>query len=75
MTFEEVEGGNGYSGGQEQGWMGYLEHDQSLLNLPTEAKHWTLADKKPSEWFRRVEEETAQYMKRWFVTEKEQVAK
>ena len=29
--------------------MGCLEHDVSLFNLPTEAKHWTLAAKKPGE--------------------------
>ena len=47
----------------------------SLFNLPAEAKHLTLAAKKPGESFRRVEEAAEQYMKRWFVTEKEQVAK
>ena len=47
----------------------------STLKLPTEAKHWTLAAKKPGERFRRVEEAAEQYLKRWFVTEKEQVAK
>ena len=55
--------------------MGSLERDLSLLSLPTEAKHWTLAAKKLGEWFRWVEEATEQYMTRWFVTEKEQVAK
>ena len=55
--------------------MGRLEHDLSLFNLPSEAKHWTLAAKKPGEWFRRVEEAAEQYMKRCFVTENEQVAK
>ena len=34
-----------------------------------------LAAKKPGEWFRRVEEAAEQYMKLWFVAEKEQVAK
>ena len=73
--FGEVEGGKGYSGGQEQDWMGCLEHDLSLFNLSNEVKHWKLAAKNPGEWFRRVEESTEQYMKRWFVTEKEHVAK
>jgi len=67
--------GKGYSGGQEQDWMGCLEHDLSLFNLSNEVKHWKLAAKNPGEWFRRVEESTEQYMKRWFVTEKEHVAK
>ena len=31
--------------------------------------------KKQGEWFRRVAEAAEQYMKRWFVTEKEQAAK
>ena len=46
-----------------------------MFNLPTDAKHWTLAAKKPGEWFRRVEEAGKQYMKRWFVTENEKAAK
>ena len=75
VMFGEVDRGKGYFGGQEQDWMGCLQHDLSLFNLPTEAKHWTLAAKKPGEWFRRVEEAAEQYMKRCFVTENEQVAK
>ena len=47
----------------------------SLFNLPAEAKHLTLAAKKPGESFRRVEEAAEQYMKRWFVTENEKIAK
>ena len=62
--FGQVEGGKVHSGGQEQDWMGCLERDLSLFNLPTEAKHWTLAAKKPGEWFRRVEEAAEQYTKR-----------
>ena len=42
---------------------------------PPKRKHWTLAAKKPGEWFRWVEEAAEQYMKRWFVEEKEHVAK
>ena len=74
VIYGEVDGGKGYSGGQEQDRMACLQHDLSLFNLPTEAKHWTLAAKKPGEWFRPVEDAADQYMKRWFVTEKEQVA-
>ena len=69
LMLGEVDRGKGYLGGQEQAWMGCLEHDLSLFNLPTEAKHSTLAAKKPGEWFRRVEKAVEQYMKRWFVTE------
>ena len=36
--FGELEGGKGYLGGQEQGWMGCLERDLSLFNLPIEEK-------------------------------------
>ena len=43
---------------------GCLEPDRSLFNLPTEAKHWTLAAKKPGKWFGRFEEAAEQYMKR-----------
>ena len=64
VMFGQVEGGKVHSGGQEQDWMGCLERDLSLFNLPTEAKHWTLAAKKPGEWFRRVEEAAEQYTKR-----------
>ena len=60
--FGEWRGGKGYSGGHEQDWMGCLEHDLSVFNLPTEAKHWMLAAKKPGEWFRSAEEAAAQYM-------------
>ena len=64
--FGELEGGKGYVGGQEQDWMGCLEHDPSLFNLPTETKQWMLAAKNSGKWFRRVEESAEQYMKRWF---------
>ena len=74
VMFGEVDGRKGYSDGQEQDWMGCLERDLSLFGMPTEAKHWVAA-KKPGEWFRRVEEAAEQYMKRWFVAEKEQVSK
>ena len=43
-----VDRGKGYTGEQEQDWVGCLERDLSLFNLPTEAKHWTLAAKKLS---------------------------
>ena len=59
-----MDGGKGYSGGQEQDWVGCLERDLSLFTLPTETKHWTLAAKKPGEWFSRVEEGAEQYIKR-----------
>ena len=75
VMFGEVDRGKGYSGGKEQDWMGCFERDLSLFNLPTDVKHRTLAAKKPSEWFRRVEEAAQRYMKRWFVTEKKQAAK
>ena len=52
----------GYHFGQRSDWMGCLEHDLSVFNLPTEAKHWMLAAKKPGEWFRSAEEAAAQYM-------------
>ena len=70
-----MDDGKGYSGGQEQDWMGCLEHDLSLFTLPTEAKHGVLAANKQGEWFRRVEEAAERYRHRWFSTEKEQVAK
>ena len=54
--------------------MGCLEHDLSLFNIPTEAKYWTLAAKKSVDWPRRFEEAAEQYVKRYFVTDKEQVA-
>ena len=66
VTFGELEGGKGYVGGQEQDWMGCLERDLSLFNLPTETKQWMLAAKNSGKWFRRVEESAEQYMKRWF---------
>ena len=55
--------------------MDCIERDLALFNLPTEAKLWTLEATKPGEWFRRVEEAAEQYTKRWFVTEKEKIAK
>ena len=55
--------------------MDYLEHGLSLFNLPTEAKHWTLVAKKLGERFSHVEEAVEYYIKCWFNTEKEQVAK
>ncbi|CAN0377621.1 unnamed protein product, partial [Laminaria digitata] len=75
VMYGEVEGGKGYLGGQEQDWMGCLEQDLSLFNLPTEAKHSTLATKKPGKWFRRVEEAAQKYMERWFVREEELAAR
>ena len=58
----ELEGGKGYVGGQEQDWMGCLERDLSLFNLPTETKQWMLAAKNSGKWFRRVEEAAEQYI-------------
>ena len=34
VMFGGVDGGTGHSGGQEQDWMGCLEHDLSLLACP-----------------------------------------
>ena len=62
VTFGELEGGKGYVGGQEQDWMGCLERDLSLFNLPTETKQWMLAAKNSGKWFRRVEEAAEQYI-------------
>ena len=62
-------------GGQEKDWMVYLERDLSLFNLPIEEKQYTLAAKKSGTWFKRVEEAAEQYMKRWFVKGKDNVAK
>ena len=75
VVFGELEGGKGYLGGQEEDWTGCLERDLLLLNLPIEEKRWTLAAKTSGKWFRRVEEAAEQDMKRWFVKEKENVAK
>ena len=71
--FGELEGGKGYLGGQERGWMGCL--DMPLYNLPTEETRWTLAVKKSGMWFGCAGEAAEQCMKRWFVEEKEDVAK
>ena len=46
-TFGELEGRKGCSGRKERDWMGSLEHDLSLFNLPIEEKQWTLAANKP----------------------------
>ena len=73
--FGELEGGTGYLGGPEQDWVGYLERGLSLACLFAAMKQWTLAAKESGMWFRRVEEAAEQYMKRWFVKEKENVAK
>ena len=70
VMFGEVDGGKGYLGGKTRDWVGCLEHDLSLFNLLSVAKHWTLAAKKPGEGFRRVDKAAEQYMKRWFVSEK-----
>ena len=45
VMFREQEGAKGHVGRQEQDWMGCLEHDLSLFNLPTETKQWMLAAK------------------------------
>ena len=55
--------------------MACLKHDLSLFNLPTEAKHWKLAAKKPGEWFKQVEEAAEQYMKRRFITEEQEATR
>ena len=62
-------------GGQEQDRMVCLERDLSLFNLPIEKQQWTLAAKKSGTWFKHVEKVAEQYMKRWFVSEKGNVAK
>ena len=64
VMFGELEGGKGYVGGQEQDWMGCLEHDLSLFNLPTETEQWMPAAQNSGKWFRHVEEAAEQYMKR-----------
>ena len=68
VMFREQEGAKGHVGRQEQDWMGCLEHELSLFNLPTETKQWMPAAKNSGKWFRRVEEAAEQYMKRWFAT-------
>ena len=55
--------------------MGCPERDLSLFNLPIKEKQWTLAAKKSGKWFIRVEEAAEQYMERWFVKGKGNVAK
>ena len=75
VMFGELKGGKGYVGEQEHHWMGCLEHDLSMFNLPTETKQWILAAENSGKWSRRVEEAVEQYMKRWFATEKENAAK
>ena len=71
MLGEQLDGGKGYLGGQEQDWMGCLEHDLPLIDLPIEQKQWTLAAQKSGKRFRRVEEAAEQHMKHWFGKEKE----
>ena len=77
MVFGEPEGEKGYSGGQEQDWMGRLERDLSLFNLPTEEKQWTLAAKNLGKVVQtcRKKRLSSTCMKRWFVKEKETVAR
>ena len=65
-----MNGGKGYSGGQEQD--GLSRAQVIVIQLAHRSKALT---KKQGEWFRRVAEAAEQYMKRWFVTEKEQAAK
>ena len=55
--------------------MGCLGRDLSLFDLPIEEKQWTLEAKKSGKWFSRVEEAAERYMKRWFVKDKDIVAK
>ena len=63
-------------GGKEQDWMGCLQRNLSLFNLPIGGKQWTLAAKESgNNLFKRVEEAAEKCMKRWFVKQKENVAK
>ena len=60
----EPEGGKIYIylGKQEQDWMGCLERDLSLFDLPIEQKHWTLAANESCKWFRLPQEAAEEYM-------------
>ena len=46
-----------------------------VVQLAHRSEALDVGSNEPGEWFRRVEEAAEQYMKHWFVTEKEKAAK
>ena len=70
--FGEMFGGEGYSGGQEWDCMEDLEEDLKAFGIKFEG--WREAGHKVGRWFRRVEEGTEVFMRKWRKDKKDATA-
>ena len=64
-------GGNGYFGGQEWDWMKDLE---DLQASGIKFEWWREASQKVGRWFRRIEDGTEVFMRKWHKDDKEATA-
>ena len=74
MMLGELKREKGYSGGQEQDWMGCRKTGTIVFALSYGRETMDAGREEISgKWLRRVEEAEEHYVKRWFVKEKEGV--
>ena len=67
VTLGELNGGKGYSGGQEKDWMVHLKVDILVFGMKFEG--WRNIALKAGSWFRRVEA-TESFMWKWHDTKR-----
>ena len=68
----ELDGGKGYSGGQEKDWMDHLKEAMSVFR--TKLEGWRKAAQTAGRWFRREEEGAGLFMRNWHETKRRKTA-
>lgn len=67
-----MEGGKGYSGGQERGWECHLEEDPVEFGMEEkEGRRWKVSAKNQEERYGKVMVAVADFMAEWHGREKE----
>ena len=69
--------GKGYRGGQESDWVSHLGEDLVAFGLEDEKEggKWQTSALEQEEWFGKIEDGTARFMRKWHAREKEASAK
>ena len=65
--------GKGYRGGQESDWVSHLLEDLVAFGMEDEKKggKWKTSALEQEEWFRKIEDGVARFMRKWHAREKE----